>query len=74
MHDVDGINTGLVQALYEEYLESPHRLPAVWREYFSNGASSVAAPRDAPGEPEELPPAAVAAAMSLVMAHRTHGT
>jgi hypothetical protein len=68
MHDVDGINTGLARALYEEYLERPDRLPGAWREFFETG-------RALPGRAsrKSLSPAEVAAAMSLVMAHRTHG-
>ena len=88
MHDVDGINTWLTQALYEEYLESPDRVPAAWREFFENGSGAAVArakaaleapvapigAATAPSrEPDELTPAAVAAAMSLVNAHRTHG-
>ena len=71
MHDVDGINIGFTRALYEEYLEERDRIPSVWREFFENGAGdAVVAVTD---QPDELTPAAVAAAMSLVMAHRTHG-
>jgi 2-oxoglutarate dehydrogenase complex dehydrogenase (E1) component-like enzyme len=72
MHDVDGINAGFTSALYEEYLESRDRIPAVWREFFENGAGDPVVSVDAAPE-SPVTPAAIAAAMSLVMAHRTHG-
>jgi 2-oxoglutarate dehydrogenase E1 component len=41
--DVDGLNSGFAQALFEEYLENPDAVPAEWRTLFESGASTVVA-------------------------------
>ena len=33
---IQGANAAFVEALYEDYLESPQSVPAVWRRYFDS--------------------------------------
>ena len=33
---LQGANAAFIEALYEEYLEAPERVPAVWRRYFDS--------------------------------------
>ncbi|HSK16960.1 MAG TPA: 2-oxoglutarate dehydrogenase E1 component [Gaiellaceae bacterium] len=95
----DELNTGFVQELFAEYLESPETVDPKWRELFDAGPAEVlehhplarrlrelypdgaragnGGPAAAPAPPaaaqDDLLLGAVAAAMSLVKAHRTHG-
>jgi 2-oxoglutarate dehydrogenase E1 component len=93
----DDLNTGFVQELFAEYLESPEAVDPKWRELFDAGSPEVLerhplarrlrelypdGARAGNGAPAAAPAPAdvdaqllggVAAAMSLVRAHRTHG-
>src|SRR6266540_2176008 len=82
MHDVDGLNSGYARLLLEQYLESPETVPDEWRSLFESGDSELVASH--PGlarllealraeRPDDELIEAVAAAVSLVKAYRTHG-
>jgi 2-oxoglutarate dehydrogenase E1 component len=57
VHNVDGINAGLAEALYEEYLAGADRVPEAWREFFANGGRRTETVQSD----------------GLVAAYRTHG-
>jgi 2-oxoglutarate dehydrogenase E1 component len=41
VRDVDGLNTGYAQALFEQYLENPEAVPEEWRSLFESGDASL---------------------------------
>ncbi|MBI4542734.1 MAG: multifunctional oxoglutarate decarboxylase/oxoglutarate dehydrogenase thiamine pyrophosphate-binding subunit/dihydrolipoyllysine-residue succinyltransferase subunit [Gemmatimonadetes bacterium] len=78
------MNAGYAQVMYEQYLRDPDSVDEGWRELFENGVRGLepapppvaAPPGSAPSAPVAVSaaePQAIATAMSVVKAFRTHG-